>query len=467
MSVIAFQKQPTSSPSETEAEQGKKIVPTSAPTAGSGGDDFELGLKRPIMIGSVIVGVFVFGLGLWAAVAPLSGAIIAPAIVKVEDSRKVVKNRDGGIVSQVLVRDGQHVTKDQVLLRMNDVQARAAFDVYDSQLMNLSARRARFTAESRDTESIDFPATLTERKSDPKVEQLIADQTQLFETRRFSLTTQVQILEQRLQQLDTRIKGYEAQVSSITRQQELIKDEESGVSALFKKGLAPKTQLLALQRAAVDLEGKTGSLNAQIAEAREAQGEARMQMNRLRQDRQTEANQGLSDAQNEIANTIPRLAAAKATLELTEVRAPATGTVLGLTQFTDGGVVGAGERILDIVPDDTKLIVEARVKPEDIDEIDPGMAVNVKLTAYLQSVTPSVDGKIQRISADRLTDESGASYFTAEIVVDPASIARSAHAIRLYPGMPAEIIVPTGQRTALEYILSPISNSMDRAFREQ
>ncbi|PZO79237.1 MAG: HlyD family type I secretion periplasmic adaptor subunit [Mesorhizobium amorphae] len=466
MSVIAFKKQFLRAPQPAEDEAPEAEQPVVAiPLADDEGA--ERGFGPLITAGSVIFGVCILGTGLWMALAPLSGAVMAPAVVKVEDSRKVVKNRDGGIVAQVLVRDGQHVGQGDVLLRMDDVQARSAFEVYDNQLLNLSAKRARFAAESKGADRIEFPASVLDRQGDGKVEQLIAEQTLLFDTRRQALATQVQILEQRLQQLETRIGGYDAQVSSITRQQELIKDEEEGVNTLYKRGLAPKTQLLALQRASVDLEGRTGSLRSQIAEAREAQGEARMQMNKLRQDRQTEANQGLSEAQNELANIIPRLQAARSTLELTEVRAPVSGTILGLTQFTNGGVVGAGERILDIVPDDTRLVVEARVKPEDIDEIEPGMAVDVKLTAYMQSVTPSVAGTIRRISADRLTDEAGFSYFAAEIDVDPASLSRTTANLTLYPGMPAEIIVPTGERTALEYMLSPISNSMSRAFREQ
>jgi HlyD family type I secretion membrane fusion protein len=282
-----------------------------------------------------------------------------------------------------------------------------------------------------------------------------------------SMDSQIDILNQRVQQLNTRIGGYEVQIASITRQQELIEEEKEGVATLLKKGLAPKTQVLALERASVDLGGQVGSLRSQIAEARETQGEAKMQIGRLQQERLSEANQGLSDVQSELANIVPRLEAATATLALSDVRAPATGIVLGLTQFTNGGVVGAGERILDIVPDGTKLVIEAMVQPQDIAKLEPDQTAMVKLTAYNQSVTPSVEGKVIRISADRLTRDDGSAYFTADVVVDPSALAHMAQNIRLYPGMPAEVIVPTGERTAMDYILSPIRNSMDRAFREE
>ncbi|WP_061934252.1 HlyD family type I secretion periplasmic adaptor subunit [Aureimonas sp. AU22] len=461
MSVIAFRKKPE--------DQQPALPGATAPDPKTGGEDggFDFGLRRPILIGSTIVGVFIVGIGTWAAFAPLSGAVLAGGVVKVEDSRKVVKNRDGGIVKTVMVRDGQHVQAGDILLQMDDVQARSAYEVYDNQLMNLLARRARFTAESKGEDTITFPPELLERRDDPAVEQLITDQTTLFETRKMGLETQVDILQQRRQQLETRISGYQIQITSIDRQQELIEEEKKGVASLLAKGLAPKTQVLALERASVDLGGQTGSLKSQIAEARETQGEAEMQINRLRQDRLTEANEGLSTVQSDMANIVPRLQSSKATLALTEVRSPVTGTVIGLTQFTDGGVLGPGERILDIVPENTQLVIEAMIQPQDIAKVEPDMAAMVKLTAYNQSTTPSVNGKILRVSPDRLTTENGTAYFKADVEVQPSALAHLSHDIRLYPGMPAEVIIPTGERTAMDYILSPITRSMDRAFREE
>lgn len=464
MSVIAFKKP---DPIDGKNELVAGVRPPAADWPPADEKTYDFGLKRTIYSGSAIVAIFIVGFGLWASLAPLSGAVIANGFVRVEESRKVVKNRDGGIVSKVLVRDGQHVVEGEVLIRMDNVQARSAFEVYDNQILNLLARRARFLAESRDAEVIDFPDQLQARLIEPTVAQLIDDQKVLFETRRLAMGTQVDILNQRIQQLNTRIGGYEVQIASIVRQQELIEEEKSAIATLLAKGLAPKSQVLALERASVDLGGQIGSLRSQIAEARENQGEATMEVTRLRQDRLTESNQGLSDSQSELTNILPRLESARATLALTEVRAPSTGIVIGLTQFTDGGVVGAGERILDIVPDKTQLIIEVMVQPQDIAKLEPQQIAMVKLTAYNQSVTPSVEGKVLRISADRLTREDGTAYFTADVAVDPATLAHLAQDIRLYPGMPAEVIVPTGERTALEYILSPISNSMDRAFREE
>lgn len=463
MSVLAF-KNPSERPKESAA-----LVPA-APVAVAqvaAQDDFESGMRRPIMIGSIICGMFIVGLGLLAIFAPLGAAVVAQATVKVEDNRKSVKHRDGGIISQVLVREGQTVRQGDVLARMDAVQARSAYDVYDQQYMNLIARRARFFAEGMGADQIYFPPILLDHKNDPAIARLMADQTALFEQRQQAVENQTKILTQQLAQLDTRIEGYEAQRTAISRQSELIAEELVGTKHLADRGLSPKTKVLALERTAAELAGKMGSLQSQIAESREAQGGTRMQINKLRDDRRTEGSQGVSDIQADLATTLPRLQSAKSTLELTDVRAPVSGKVFGLTQFTNGGVVAPGERILDIVPADGAMIIEANIQPGDIADVRPGMKSKIKLTAYDQHTTPSVEGEITRISADRLTTSEGLSYYAAEIRVNPESLAESARELRLYPGMPAQVIIPTNDRTALDYLMSPVTDSMDRAFRER
>ncbi|HDZ74554.1 MAG TPA: HlyD family type I secretion periplasmic adaptor subunit [Aurantimonas coralicida] len=463
MSVVAFRK-----PSEDPGDDNAMVVaPGTAPAPAETREDFNRDINRPILIGSIIVAIFIVGLGIWAALAPLGSAVIAAGVVKVEDSRKVVKTRDGGIIAQVLVKDGQTVDKGDVLVRMDDVQAGSAFAVYDNQYMNLIARRARFMAEGAGVDEVSYPPILIERKADPAITSLMTDQTALFDKRRQALDTQAEILQQRLAQLDTRISGYQAQIDAITSQNGLIAEELKGTKSLAARGYAPKTKVLELQRTAAGLTGQIGSLQAQIAEAQQAKGETQMQINRLYEDRLTEGSQGLSDIQGDLANILPRLQSAKATLDLTDVKAPASGTVFGLTQFTDGGVVGPGERILDIVPDNSPMIIQANIQPTDIAEISKGMEAEIKLTAYNQHTTPSVSGEIIEVSADRMTTEDGAAFYTIDIRVDPESLARSVQELRLYPGMPAQIIIPTSNRTALDYLISPITDSMNRAFREQ
>ena len=463
MSVVAFKK-----PSEVPDDHTALVpAPMTAPAILKAHQDFDSGMQQPILIGSILVAIFIVGLGALATLAPLGSAIVASGVVKVEDSRKVVKQRDGGIISKVLVRDGQNVKSGDVLVRMDDTQARTAFEVYDKQYMNLLARRARFMAEGAGVSKVSFPPALMDRQGEPSISSLMTDQTTLFNKRHQAIENQVDILKQRLAQLDTRISGYQAQIDSISRQNDLIEQELVGTKSLAARGFGTKTKVLELQRIAAGLIGQIGSLKAQIAEAQQAQGETTMQINRLHEDRLTEGSQGLSDIQGDLANIQPRLESARATFELMDVRAPVTGKVFGLTQFTDGGIVAPGERILDIVPDNSPMIIEANIPTTDIADIKPGMKAEIKLTAYNQHTTPSVDGEIIRISADRLTTDSGAAFYTVDLRVDPQSLSRTAKELRLYPGMPAEVIIPTGNRTALDYLISPVTSSMDRAFRER
>jgi HlyD family secretion protein len=463
MSVVAFRKSPEEPEASTAVANARPLALAIAETP----EDFDTGMRRPIIVGSIIVGIFVVGLGTWATFAPLGAAIMAPGVVKVEDNRKVVKQRDGGIISQVLVRNGEEVKQGDVLLRMDNVQARSSFEVYDNQYMNLLARRSRFMAEGAGVEELSFPKILTERKDEPAVAGLMSDQTELFNKRRQAIHNQANILQQRLAQLNTRISGYQAQIDAISSQSSLIAQELVGTKSLAERGFGTKTKVLELQRVAAGLDGQIGSLRAQIAESEQAKGETQMQINRLYEDRLTEGSQGLSDIQGDLANILPRLQSAKATLDLVEVRAPAAGTVFGLTQFTNGGVVAPGERLMEIVPSDSPMIIEANIPTTDITQVKAGMKAKVKLTAYNQNITPSVDGEVIKVSADRVTLENGTSFYTAEIRVYPESLSHAAQDLHLFPGMPAEIIIPTTERTALQYLIEPVTHSMSQAFRER
>ncbi|WP_152048581.1 HlyD family type I secretion periplasmic adaptor subunit [Aureimonas psammosilenae] len=465
MSVVAFKK--PSELAEVKNDALSTVVPPIPVARVESPDDFNASIRRPIVLGTAIVAIFVVGLGALMAIAPLASAVVASAVVKVEDNRKVVKHRDGGIISKVLVRDGQTVNAGDTLVKMDDVQARSAFDVYDNQYMNLIAQRARFMAEGAGIEQIAFPPALETRIGEQSVAALITDQTALFQKRRQALDNQADILNQRIAQLDTRISGYQAQIDSISQQKDLFDKELKGTKSLASQGYASQTRVHELERASTELLGKRGALQAQIAESEQAKGEARLQINRLYEDRLAESSEGMSKIQGDLANILPRLQAAKATLDLTTVRAPASGRVFGLTQYTDGGVVAPGERILEIVPEGSPMIVEASVNPKDIAELKAGMRAEVKLTAYNQRTTPSVIGEVTKISADRITTENGAAYYVADVRIDPASLSHAAQELRLYPGMPAEVIIPTSERTALDYLISPVIHSMDRAFREE
>lgn len=424
---------------------------------------------RPIIAGCVVIGIFVVGLIGWAAWFEIAGGIVTSGFVKVEDNRKVVQQRDGGIVEAIYVREGSPVKQGDVLLRLSDVQPRAQLDVLESQYENFLAQRARFEAEQNGSRTIVFPPELT-GSDDPAIRQIMADQETLFTSRLQLYDSQTAVLGQRITQLRTRIEGLRAQVASVTRQAELIAEEVVGVAYLAEKGLVPKTRHLALLRAAAELEGKRGENVAEITRVEQSIGETELQLAQLREQRSSEGAEGLRDMQTRIADVLPRLRAIRETLALTEVRASVSGHVLNLTQFTIGGVIQPGERLMDIVPSGTPLIIEAQVRPEDIDQVAPGQEARIQLRAYNSRDVPPVLATVRTVAADRTFDErTGLSYFNAQLAVDPAKLVELAAGdppVQLTPGMPAEVMISTGDRTILDYLLKPITASVDRAMRQ-
>ena len=423
--------------------------------------------RGTIIAGMSILAVFFGGFGTWAALAPLDSAVIALGVVKVEGNRKTVKHLDGGIVKELLVKEGDRVEKGQVLIRLDETDARARIDIFSGQYDSLKALESRLLAERDGLDTIRFPDFLLDRAGDDNVFEMLAGQINVFETRRASLAGQIAVLQQRIAQLRTQIGGFQAQKRSQERQLELIREELAGTRELHEKGYAPKTRVLALERKAASLEGESGELIADIARTRQAIGEAKLQIAQLQKERLAEATTELRDVQTRLGEVEPRLGWAKEMLSRTELAAPEAGYVLGLTAFTVGGVIAPGERVLDIVPADNTLIIEARIQPSDIDDVYAGMPAEVQLTAYKRRVVPTVDGVLTWVSADRLTDDrSGEAYYVAYVEIDPESLAEVGE-IRLYPGMPAQVMIATGARTAFDYLIGPLTSSFDRAFREQ
>lgn len=422
---------------------------------------------RPIIAGSVVFGVFFVGSIAWAAIFEIAGAVLATSFVKVEENRKVVKHRDGGIVRAIFVREGSPVSQGDLLMRMDDVGPRAQVEVYRGQLDSFLGQKARFLAERDDRQAVTFPPELTARTAEPAIRTILEDQANLFRSRLDTLTAQIDVQNQKIQQLDNRIAGLGAQIKSVDRQHELIEEELVGVQSLYEKGLATKAKYLQLKRTSADLEGQRGSLLADVTRAKESIGESRVTITQLRSQRVSEAADGLRDVQNRMADTVPKLRTAEEVLQQIEVRAPIGGYVHNLTQFTDGGVVGAGEQLLDIVPNQKPLVIEARIKPEDISKVGAGMPARVRLTAYKARVVPIITAQVIKVSADRLQDpKTGEAYFAADLKVDPDELARLAPQVHLSPGMPAQSMIVTGDRTVLDYVLSPITNVLSGALRE-
>lgn len=425
-------------------------------------------LRRPMVVGAGVIGAFVLGLGLWASLSQLSTGITAMAEVRADAMRKTLRHKEVGVVKQILVAEGQHVRAGQPLLLFNDVEARAAVSVLQNQYDTLLAQSARFTAEAMAKTSFEPPAELTARMSDPAVAALVRDQQFLFTARQQLFQSQSAVLMQRVEQQQTQVQGQQAQLESVNEQQRLTEEELAGYRKLNEQGFAPKTLILRYERTLAELAGRKGQLMAEIARLRQQIGETRLQLSSVRDERESQAAEGMRDSQTKLADVIPRLTTARQTLASTVVRSPVDGYVFNLTQFTVGGVVGGGEAIMDVVPSGTPLTVTAMIKPEDVDEVHKGMKARVKLTGLNQRFSDSLDATVDVVSADRMTNEkSGAAFYRVDLRIPPSELKKLKKGLQLTPGMPAQALIVTGDRSIMSFLISPITDTLEDAFREE
>ncbi len=422
---------------------------------------------RPALAGWLLIALFFGGLGGWAALAPLNGAVVANGVVKVDGNRKSVQHLDGGIVKELRVKEGDHVQAGDVLIVLDDTQIRAEYDVLSEQYVVLRATEARLLAELANQDHLDMPAELADRKDDAYVRSIWTGQVQQFDSRRAALAGQRNVIGEKIHQLQSQIEGAEAQVKAFTEQIDSVRAEADSVAPLVEKMLLPRPRLLQLQRTIFSLEGQIADAQANIGKFRQAIAEQELQIAQLGNERMTEVTKDLRDTHARLVEVLPKRKSAEAALSRMEIRSPYAGRVVGLSVFSIGAVIQRGERILDIVPDDDGLTVEVQVPVEDISDIHPGMKAELHLTAYKQRIVPTVQGDVVDVSADRLTDpKTNNAYYTATIRPDLAEIAELP-GVHLYPGMPATVMVPTEARTALDYIVGPLAASFSHAFRQK
>jgi len=423
--------------------------------------------SRPyIAAGAILIALLVGGIGGWAALAPLSGAVIAPGVVAVETDQKVVQHLEGGIVREIFVREGAFVEAGALLVRLDDTMTKATVTMVAGRIDELEGRLARLRAERDDLAEIAFPDTLLSRRSDPKAAEIMAGQRAVFIARRSSRQGKRAVLESRIAQLEDQIRGLSAQQQSLERQLALIDDELEGLRTLHAKGYAPRTRILALERYAEQLHGQRGQHVADMARARNEIGEARLAMIQNDNDFLEGVQTQIRDVEAQIFELAQRRTAAAEQLKRTDIAAPQSGVILDLSVHTVGGVIAPGAPIMKIVPKDDHLVVRARVRPEDIDQVTAGQDALVRLVAFNQRTTPQLVGTVQNVSADRLVEEvTGTPYYLARIEIPESERARIQHA-RLLPGMPVEAFIQTGARTPLSYFLKPVTDGMARAFKE-
>ena len=420
--------------------------------------------RRLILTGSLTLLFGAGAMGSWAALAPLATAALANGYVKVAGERKTVQHLEGGIVREILVREGQTVSKGQVLLKLVDVSARARQALLTVEHDALLAEFSRLEAERDNRPNLTFPETLTARRHDDAVARLLAGETHLFNSRRASFWGQVEVLEQRKRQAREKIEGRMAEIAATRTQLEFILEELRGAESLLEQGMYLRTRYYALKRTEANLEGTIARLSADVAESQAQIGETELRIIDLRNQLGREVNDRLQDIRAKLRDLSERLDAAADVLARTEVVAPDAGTVIGLQVHTAGGVIAAGEPIMQIVPNDDRLVVEAQVQLQDINRIWPGMPAEVRFSAFNSRATPVFTARVSRVSPDRFVDTARQrAYFVAQVEIDR----HLAGTIELQPGMPAEVYFVEGERTPLDYLIKPIREQLRRAMTER
>lgn len=422
--------------------------------------------------GAILFFFFVVLLGL-AAIAPLDAGVHAQGVIAVSGNRQAVQHKEGGVVTAINVREGELVQAGEVLVEMAAPDVQASERALTNDYLTLVAQRARLVAEGSGAGRIEAPA---EFATLPIADRALADQAlqlqrQQLQARRASHSSQQAVIRQRALQLGTQQLGYAQQRASLREQQRIVAEELRGLREIARKGFASGTRVRALERAQEELRGREAAMLAEAARAGEGIGEARMQALTLKSRSVEEVAQELHQTQLRISDVLPKLVAAREHLQRTKVRAPATGQVVGLTVFTPGGVAAPGQILMEIVPRDQSLVVQAQVQPRDADDGFAGQAAQIRFTSVNDRSLPLLYGRVRTISADSFTDEkTGESYFRAEIEVSREELDRVKAVLgkgEIRAGLPAEVVLAVRKRTALEYLLEPLTRHFWGALREQ
>jgi len=425
-------------------------------------------LLRNLIVAVVIVsGLLVVGVGGWAAMTEYSGAVIAPAPIVIDGNLKRIQHPTGGVVAELAVRDGQRVEAGDLLVRLNDTVARTDLAIVSKALDELAARQARLEAEHAGLATVLFPAELLRRMDETHVVRAVSGEQQQFASRNLTNAGQKAQLTKRVLQLKEEISGYEVQFASKGKQMEWVTKELVGINKLWQKHLVAYSRVTSLEREKARLAGERGQLTAFIAQTRGKVLELELQIKQVDFDLRTEVNRELSDIRAKKAELTEREIAARDQLQRIDMRAQLSGVIHELDVHTIGGVIAPGEPVMLIVPEAATLIVQARVQPQDIDQVVVDQPTIVRLTAFSQQTTPELNGTVSLISADVSQDEkSGAYYYTVHVAVPESEVARLA-GLQVVPGMPADVFIQTTPRTVISYLTRPLRDQVMRAFREQ
>jgi HlyD family secretion protein/epimerase transport system membrane fusion protein len=423
-------------------------------------------IDLPALYGYLIISLFLIVAIFWATVAPLARGAVAPGVISPDGSRRTVQHLEGGIIKEFKVREGDYVKAGDPLLVLQDTQASAIYDALTERAQTLEATLARLAAEQSGAGSIVFPEDLLKNAS-PKILGIMRSQEELFAKRRSAIAAQKQVLDDRAQQSLEQIKALHAQVKSAELQIQLIAEEVKDKSSLLNKGLVRKPELLLLERTRAALNGDRGEYLGSIAETRQKLDELEAQRVSIDADFAAEVAKDVEDARSEYSDVSERLYASADVLQRTVVTAPVSGHIANMKFKSVGGVVGSGEPILDIVPTEEQLLIDAKVAPNDIDVVAIGMKADVHLTAYSSRGLPRVTGVVRDVSADSVTDSAtNLTYYIARVEIPKAELAALDQSIKLVAGMPAEVLIVAEEKTVLEYVMEPFLAAFRRGLHE-
>jgi HlyD family secretion protein len=426
-------------------------------------NSFPLG---PRVFAGITLGMLLFiGAGGWAATAQLTGAIIAPGMVKVDQNLKSIQHRDGGIISEIAVREGDFVTKGQVMLRLDDAETRAELSIVRTQLVELMAKQARLMAERDNLDIIMMSAELSARTGD--FPHVFFGEKRMFDGNRQNRESQKEQLVLGIDQLGEEIKGLESQRDAKIDEIALVKTEHGKIKGLTDKRLIETSRKYIIDREMAKLLGERGEVEANIARAKARMGEIRLQIIAIDETARTEAQRELSAIEPKLSELRERRVAIEDRLARADIRAPLSGTVNELAVHTIGGVITPAEKLVTLVPADAALKIEAKLSPTDIDQVFVGQPAKLRFSAFNQRTTPELHGRIAYVSAATSSDPStGQVYYLADVIVPSDELGKLGDS-KLLPGMPVEVFVSTEERTAMSFLSKPLADQFNRAFREQ
>ena len=424
-------------------------------------------IRRHIVLGLAAVMLVAGGIGGWATTTEISGALIAPGSVVVESSARKVQHPSGVVVGEIAVTGGLNVAAGDILIRLDETMTRANLQIVSKTLDEMTTRRARLRAERDGASEMSWPSAFRNRRQDESIIELMADEQRLFELRSSTRLGQKRQLRERIAQLREEANGIIAQQAAKSQELVLVNNEVEGVRELWSKQLIQMNRLTALEREAARLDGERAQLIAAAAQGRGKISEIELQITQIDRELASEVGRELREIDGKAGEYAERKVAAEDQLRRIDIRAPISGTVHELNVHTVGGVISAGEQLMLIVPASERLTVEARVSPQDIDQVRVGQTAALRFSAFSQRTTPEINGAVSRVSADVTTEQrTGIAYYTARIAIGPDELARLGD-VRLVPGMPVEAFIKTADRTVGSYLTKPLFDQVARAFRER